>query len=102
MLYFTDKPNKYYRATLQSIDVPEEESNDLISHLNFICNDPYKYSPETRTRLNENIEIESSVGIIPIFNNAFTENTNEFSIHYKQTSRHLKVKYYISSGYKII
>src|SRR5690625_183170 len=64
-LYFTDEPNEYYRATLQSLDVPEEESNDLICHLNFICNDPHKYSPEERIKVDESIEIESPAGAIP-------------------------------------
>ena len=100
-LYFTDEPNEYYRATLQSLDVPEEESNDLICHLNFICNDPYKYSPETRTQLNESIDIESPAGAIPIFNIEFTENTSEFSIRHKQTRRHLKVKYDFGIGDKL-
>src|SRR5690625_3433778 len=100
-LYFTDEPNEYYRATLQSLDVPEEESNDLICHLNFICNDPYKYSPETRTQLNENIEIESPAGVIPVFNIEFTENTNEFSIRHKQTRRHLTVKCDFGIGDKL-
>src|SRR5690625_2915209 len=92
-LYFTDEPNEYYRATLQSLDVPEEESNDLICHLNFICNDPYKYSPEERIKVDESIEIESPAGAIPIFNIEFTENTGEFMIRHKKKRRQLTVRY---------
>src|SRR5690625_1954190 len=76
-------------------------TNDVGGFIHFFCSDPYKYSPETPTKLNESIEIESPAGVIPIFNVEFTENTNEFSIRHKQTRRHLKVKYDFGIGDKL-
>ena len=69
--------------------------------LPFICYDPYKYSPETRTTLNDSIWIDSPAGTLPVFNIEFTENTSEFSIRHKQTRRHLKVKYDFGIGDKL-
>jgi len=99
-LTFPDEEYIYY-ATLSSLEMEEEETNDVVGFIHFFCSDPYKYSPETRIELNGNIEIESPAGVIPIFNIEFTENTSEFSIRHKQTRRHLKVKYDFGIGDKL-
>ncbi|NBJ71348.1 MULTISPECIES: distal tail protein Dit [Clostridia] len=44
-LRFTDEDAFYY-ATLSENTIPEEESNDLIGTLTFICSDPFKYGKE--------------------------------------------------------
>jgi len=33
-------------ATVSSVEMPDEESNDLIGNIFFYCSDPYKYGPE--------------------------------------------------------
>src|SRR5690625_2322850 len=45
VLEFTDEDAVFY-ATVSSIDMPDEESNDLIGNIFFYCSDPYKYGPE--------------------------------------------------------
>lgn len=44
-LSFTDEEAFFY-ATLKSFDNPTEDTNDLIGVLEFVCNDPFKYSLE--------------------------------------------------------
>ena len=45
VLEFTDEEVIFY-ATLSRLELPEEESNDLIGNIVFYCSDPYKYGPE--------------------------------------------------------
>ena len=44
-LKFTDEDAIFF-ATLQSNELPEEVSNNLVGELIFFCSDPYKYGPE--------------------------------------------------------
>src|SRR5690625_1141164 len=100
-IVFTDEPEITYFGEFAGSSGWEEQFFRGEGTLPFICYDPYKYSPETRTQVNESIEIESPAGVIPIFNIEFTENTNEFSIRHKQTRRHLTVKYDFGIGDKL-
>lgn len=45
ILSFTDEDALFY-ASLQELEVPEEDSNDLVGNLYFVCSDPFKYGPE--------------------------------------------------------
>lgn len=45
VLEFTDEDAVFY-ATVSSVEMPDEESNDLIGNIFFYCSDPYKYGPE--------------------------------------------------------
>src|SRR5690625_2504984 len=75
-LTFPDEEYIYY-ATLSSLEMEEEEPNDVVGFIHFFCSDPYKYSPETRIESNGNIELESPAGGIPISSIELTEKTNE-------------------------
>src|SRR5699024_3768592 len=44
-LEFTDE-NFYYNATVSELEMPTEESNDLVGTIYFYCSDPYKYAKE--------------------------------------------------------
>ncbi|MGN7284343.1 distal tail protein Dit [Shouchella rhizosphaerae] len=44
-LRFTDEEG-FFVATLESADLPDEDSNRLVGTLNFICSDPAKYKAE--------------------------------------------------------
>lgn len=44
-LMFTDEDALFY-ATLLTNDIPEEESNNLVGTITFLCSDPFKYGPE--------------------------------------------------------
>lgn len=44
-LTFTDENSLFY-ATLLTNDIPEEESNNLVGTITFLCSDPFKYGPE--------------------------------------------------------
>lgn len=44
-LKFTDE-DAYFYATLESCDLPEEDSNEVVGTLIFICSDPAKYKAE--------------------------------------------------------
>src|SRR5690625_2666229 len=100
-IVFSDEPNVTYYGEYAGGAGWEEKFVRGRGTLPFICYDPYKYSPESRIELNENIEIDSPAGVIPISNIEFTENTNEFSIRHKQTRRHLEVKYNFTAGDKL-
>ena len=45
VLEFTDEDAIFF-ATVSSVEMPDEESNDLIGNIFFYCSDPYKYGPE--------------------------------------------------------
>ncbi|MBW8350784.1 phage tail family protein [Bacillus sp. IITD106] len=45
ILEFTDEDAIFY-ATMLENDVPEEDSNELVGRITFLCSDPYKYGPE--------------------------------------------------------
>ena len=45
ILEFTDEEAIFY-ATVESYDDPEENSNNIIGVITFVCNDPFKYSHE--------------------------------------------------------
>lgn len=45
VLAFTDE-NAIYYASLSNLEVPEEESNDLVGNITFLCSDPDKYGEE--------------------------------------------------------
>src|SRR5690625_1985233 len=100
-IVFSDEPDVTYYGEYEGQPGWEDFWRHGRGTLPFICYDPFKYKPETRTRLNGNIEIESPAGVIPIFNIEFTENTSEFSIRHKQTRRHLTVKYDFGIGDKL-
>lgn len=42
-LIFTDE-DVYFYATFSELDIPEEDSNNLVGAITFFCSDPYKYS----------------------------------------------------------
>src|SRR5699024_411147 len=44
-LEFTDEPH-YFEAVFHELEMPEEESNDLIGTIHFLCSDPHKYAKE--------------------------------------------------------
>lgn len=68
-LEFTDEEVFYY-ATLSELEIPEEESNDLVCTLTFICSDPYAYSNIEETEDLTDISTVSNEGneaVSPIF-----------------------------------
>ena len=58
-LEFTDEQVIFY-ATLQSLEVPEEENNDLVGNIMFLCTDPFKYGPEQSQALDDVDLIENT------------------------------------------
>src|SRR5690625_1913485 len=68
-LEFTDEEVFYY-ATLSELEIPEEESNDLVCTLTFICSDPYAYSNVEETEDLTDISTVNNEGneaVSPIF-----------------------------------
>src|SRR5699024_5234211 len=53
-LYFSDDEH-FYRATLSHMEVPEEDSNNLVGNIVFLCSDPHKYSKEEKTTKVEDV-----------------------------------------------
>src|SRR5690625_2742244 len=100
-IVFSDEPDVTYYGEYAGGAGWEERFVRGRGTLPFICYDPYKYSPETRTQLNENIEIESPAGVIPIFNIEFTANTHKIRIRHTQTTQHVTVKYDFGIGDKL-
>lgn len=48
MLQFTDE-DKFYYATISENTIPEEDKNELVAELKFLCSDPYKYGQSHKT-----------------------------------------------------
>ncbi|RFA36233.1 hypothetical protein CAI16_05445 [Virgibacillus dokdonensis] len=48
MLQFTDE-DKFYYATLSENSIPEEDKNELVCELTFLCSNPYKYGQTHKT-----------------------------------------------------
>lgn len=45
-LVFADEPDKFFIGTCSNVSIPEGGRNSIIGELEFICNDPFKYSVE--------------------------------------------------------
>ncbi|WP_121604324.1 distal tail protein Dit [Virgibacillus sp. Bac332] len=68
-LAFTDEDAVFY-ATLQTNEVPEEETNSVIGNLIFLCSDPFKYGPEQQINFTDNVATvvnDGTVDTSPIF-----------------------------------
>ncbi|WP_163579146.1 distal tail protein Dit [Gracilibacillus saliphilus] len=68
-IVFTDEDVFFY-ATLQTHDVPEEETNKLVATITFLCSDPYKYGQEkTDAFTNDVLSVttEGTAPSLPIF-----------------------------------
>lgn len=67
-LKFTDE-EVFLHATVDFLEVPEEESNDLICYIRFFCSDPYLYGPEQPYKLEDisTIENKGTAPADPIF-----------------------------------
>src|SRR5699024_11090222 len=68
-LGFTDQDIIFY-ATLRELEIPEEETNDLVGYIHFYCSDPFKYGPEKEVTSTEDAFIVESNGTAdsdPIF-----------------------------------
>lgn len=77
VLNFTDEDAIFY-ATLSELDVPEEESNNLIGTITFLCTDPHKYGPEKTMSFPADIVIVENRGTAetdPIFEMEATKKT---------------------------
>src|SRR5699024_7300338 len=76
-LGFTDQDIIFY-ATLRELEIPEEETNDLVSYIHFYCSDPFKYGPEKEVTSTEDAFIVESNGTAdsdPIFELTAKERT---------------------------
>ena len=76
-LTFTDEDALFY-ATLLTNDIPEEESNNLIGTITFLCSDPYKYGPEKNLLFPADIvtvENNGTAEALPIFELEATQKT---------------------------
>ncbi len=61
VLEFTDKDLFYY-ASLSELVFPEEDSNDLVGEMLFLCSDPIAYSKEEKTIPAEDIMMINNEG----------------------------------------
>jgi predicted phage tail component-like protein len=67
-LTFTDENSLFY-ATLLTNDIPEEESNNLVGTITFLCSDPFKYGPEKTYEFQDSgiVENNGTAEADPIF-----------------------------------
>lgn len=76
-LEFTDEDAIFY-ATLSVLEVPEEDSNDLVGSLVFYCSDPDKYGPEKTEEFTDDsfvIENKGTAEAEPVFELTAKEKT---------------------------
>lgn len=76
-LEFTDEEVLYY-ATLQSIELPEENSNDLVGTIYFLCSDPDKYGKEQTLETSDDtfiVENKGTANAEPVFELTAKEKT---------------------------
>lgn len=69
MLEFTDEDVFYY-ATVVNLEIPDEDSNDLVGTIGFLCSDPYKYGAEKTLFFPSDmvrVENDSPTETFPIF-----------------------------------
>ena len=68
ILKFTDEPDYYFNAILESVDDIEETSNNVVSTFTFLCLDPYKYK-----------EVDKDTGVSSVTITKLPNNRNEFT-----------------------
>ena len=68
ILKFTDEPDYYFKAIIDSVDDIEETSNSVVSTFTFLCLDPYKYKV-----------IDKDVGVNNVTITKLPSNRNEFT-----------------------
>lgn len=75
-LEFADEDVTYY-ATVSALELPEEDSNDLIGTMTFLCSDPYKYGLEQTKILSDisTVENKGTAEADPIFELTATKKT---------------------------
>ena len=77
-LVFTDE-SAYFYATFADLELPEEESNNLVGTITFLCSDPKKYSLTERNLLFPadivTVENNGTAEALPIFELEATQKT---------------------------
>nr|DAD66434.1 MAG TPA: Receptor binding protein [Siphoviridae sp. ctyQ43] len=68
ILKFTDEPDYYFNAILESVDDIEETSNSVVSTFTFLCLDPYKYKV-----------VDKDTGVNNVTITKLPNNRNEFT-----------------------
>lgn len=68
ILKFTDEPDYYFKAIIDSVDGIEETSNSVVSTFTFLCIDPYKYKEVDKDAGVNNVRITK----LPNNRNGFT------------------------------
>ena len=68
ILKFTDEPDYYFKAIIDSVDDIEETSNSVVSTFTFLCIDPYKYK-----------EVDKDAGVSSVTITKIPNNRNGFT-----------------------
>lgn len=68
ILKFTDEPDYYFKAIIDSVDDIEETSNSVVSTFTFLCIDPHKYK-----------EVDKDAGVSSVTITKIPNNRNGFT-----------------------
>lgn len=88
-LNFTDE-SAYFWATLEQIDLPEEDSNSLIGTLVFICSDPGKYMDTKQNQLTSTFSAVNSYSHDETSwktSTTFTGASNSFTLEHREKGK---------------
>lgn len=91
-LRFTDDRRHYFIATFSEGDVPEEDTNDVVSTLNFICHDPMKYTDPMYQQDVLEVKLNTLFPAHPVLSVSLIDTRKEFILSNTTTGKHIHLK----------
>lgn len=79
-LIFTDDASLRYTATFTTAEDPEENSNDIVASLSFICPDPKKYGKPIKLKNVEEVRMHSIYPVHPVIEIELDSAQTEFVV----------------------
>lgn len=100
-LSFSDEVDRSYFAQFKACDEPEEESNEAILTLEFICYDPFKYS-DVKSVSGNRITYAGDEDTKPILTITLTAGGNELRVLHLEKQQYIRLKGTYTTGNKIV
>lgn len=91
-LRFTDDPNYYFIATFTDGDSPEENTNEVISSISFICHDPFKYTDPVSQRGAAEVRLITLFPASPVIDILLESDVSEFILTNTSTDKVIHMK----------
>ena len=95
-LRFTDDAYHYFIASFSDGDSPEEDSNEVISTLTFICHDPVKYTEPLAQKNVVKVQVNALLPSSPVVEVMLNNGVNEFKLTNTTTGKIIHMKSTVS------